>query len=165
MHYTHSKRLAFTLIEVLIVVAILIVLMAALTVTVIPSLSKGRDGRRKADLHKIATALEEYYSDKGMYPDQISVTNVSDCGEDTVLHEYLPDVPCDPITKRPYAYYPRTCAGGLCKIYGIYAILDHKQDGDIIKQGCNETNGCYEIGGFTYNYGVAAGAAVDANGD
>ncbi len=165
MHYTYAKRPAFTLIEVLIVVAILIVLMAALMVTVIPSLSKGRDGRRKADLHKIATALEEYYNDKGMYPDHMSAGNVSDCGEGTVLSEYLKDVPCDPITKRPYAYYPRTCASGLCKIYGIYAVLDHKADPDVTKLGCNETNGCYETGGFTYNYGVAAGTTVDANGN
>lgn len=165
MHYTYVKRPAFTLIEVLIVVAILIVLMATLMVTVVPSLNKGRDGRRKADLHKIATALEEYYNDKGMYPEKMSAANVSDCGEETVLSEYLRNVPCDPITKRPYAYYPQTCSGGLCKTYGIYAILADIKDTDITKQGCNETNGCYETGGFTYNYGVAAGTAVDANGN
>lgn len=165
MYYTYSKRPAFTLIEVLIVVAILIVLMTALMVTVVPSLNKGRDGRRKADLHKIATVLEEYYNDKGMYPDRMSVANVSDCGEGTALSEYLRYVPCDPITKRPYAYYPQTCASGLCKVYGIYAILDYKEDTDITKLGCNEANGCYETGGLIYNYGVAAGTTVDANGN
>ncbi len=165
MQYTYSKQPAFTLIEVLIVVAILIVLITSLMVAVVPSLNKGRDGRRKADLHKIATALEEYYSDKGMYPDKMSAANVSDCGGETVLSEYLREVPCDPITKRPYAYYPQTCASGLCKVYGLYAVLAYTKDTDITKLGCDEANGCYEIGGLTYNYGVAAGTTVDANGN
>ncbi len=164
--HSNSTRSGFTLIEVLAVIAIIAVIITALTVNIIPSLAKGRDGRRKADLHKIATALEEYYNDKGTYPSELHPTNgtVSVCGQNTVLSNSLKEVPCDVRTKLPYLYLPQ-CASGVCKTYRLYAVLDNKHDPDIEKLGCSEENGCYKSGVVTYTYGVAVGIQLDANGD
>lgn len=165
MHVNNRSKVGFTLIEIMIVVGILMVLMTVLMVNTIPSFFKGRDGRRKADLHKISTALEEYYNDKGMYPDKLSASAVSACGQTTVLSEYLKNVPCDPSAGVPYEYYPQQCSSGLCRSYGLYAVLEKKGDSDIQRLGCGDANGCYQSAGITYNYGVAGGTIVDSNGD
>lgn len=145
-----------TLIEILIVVAILIVIMTALMVNILPSLAKGRDGRRKADLQRIAKALEEYYNDKGGYP-----TSLDACGRGTLLASYLPDVPCDPVTKEKYLYYvdSNDGCGTTCRSYTLYTVLDNKKDPDIVELGCGlpaPNDGCVEVSGVTYNYGVSS---------
>lgn len=145
-----------TLIEILIVVAILIVIMTALMVNILPSLAKGRDGKRKADLQRIAKALEEYYNDKGGYP-----TSLDACGRGTLLATYLPDVPCDPVTKEKYAYVVTNqddCVA-VCRSYTLYTILDNKNDPQIEQLGCDGPSGCYTSApptSTTYNYGVAS---------
>lgn len=62
------KRKAFTLIELLIVIAIIGVLAAALYPTIRDALSRGRDAAREGDINNIITALETYNSDYGTYP-------------------------------------------------------------------------------------------------
>lgn len=62
------KRKAFTLIELLIVIAIIGVLAAALYPTIRDALSRGRDAGREGDINNIITALETYNTDYGTYP-------------------------------------------------------------------------------------------------
>jgi len=103
-----------TLIELLIVTSILAILIIATLFYVRSSMPKAHDGQRKADLKKIAVALEQYRSDHGGYPVGFN-PNTSDptrprgsgCGPNTVLEPYLPEVPCDPQPERPYSYDPR----------------------------------------------------------
>jgi len=63
------KRKAFTLIELLIVIAIIGVLAAALYPTIRGALASGRDGAREGDINNIITGLEVYNSTYGTYPD------------------------------------------------------------------------------------------------
>ncbi|MFC1599445.1 type II secretion system protein [Patescibacteria group bacterium] len=62
------KRKAFTLIELLIVIAIIGVLAAALYPTIRDALARGRDAAREGDINNIVTAAETYSSDYGQYP-------------------------------------------------------------------------------------------------
>ena len=63
-----SERKGFTLIEILIVVAIIAILASVVLVGLGPTQSLGRDARRVSDLHEVQNGLELYYNAKGAYP-------------------------------------------------------------------------------------------------
>ena len=58
----------FTLIEILIVVAIIAILASIVLIGLGPAQQSGRDARRLSDLHEIQNALELYYNKCGYYP-------------------------------------------------------------------------------------------------
>lgn len=58
----------FTLIEILIVVAIISILASVVLVGLGPTQRAGRDARRISDLRQIQTALELYFNKCGYYP-------------------------------------------------------------------------------------------------
>lgn len=64
-----KARYGFTLIEILIVVAIIAILASVVIVGLGPVQKKGRDARKVADLKEVQTGLELYYSKNGNYPD------------------------------------------------------------------------------------------------
>ncbi len=64
-----NSRKGFTLIEILIVVAIIAILASVVLVGLGPTQSAGRDARRVADLHESQNGLELYYNQNGKYPD------------------------------------------------------------------------------------------------
>lgn len=91
--YRRPPRLAsaagFTLIEVLVVVA-LVVLLASMGMSQYRnSLQYGREAVLKEDLFRMRDAIDQYQADKGKYPATI---------EDLVTDGYLREVPKDPIT-------------------------------------------------------------------
>jgi prepilin-type N-terminal cleavage/methylation domain-containing protein len=59
---------AFTLIELLVVIAIIALLASIVLIALGSARSKARDSTRIADLNQIATALQLYYADNGLYP-------------------------------------------------------------------------------------------------
>ena len=61
-------RKGFTLIEILIVVAIIAILASVVLVGLGPTQQSGRDARRLSDLHEVQNALELYYNKCGYYP-------------------------------------------------------------------------------------------------
>ena len=61
-------RKGFTLIEILIVVAIIAILASIVLVGLGPAQQSGRDARRLSDLHEVQNALELYYNKCGSYP-------------------------------------------------------------------------------------------------
>lgn len=68
----------FTLIEILIVVAIIAILAGSILVGFGPAQRQGRDSRRIADLRQVQNALELYYSKCGYYPGTAQAS--SPCG-------------------------------------------------------------------------------------
>jgi type II secretion system protein G len=105
-----SKK-AFTLVELMIVIAIIGILAAALFPSMTSYLARGRDTARIADIKKIQWALDMYFIDMGKYPssDGHGFTNVepnaswvnsSHSGSWKYLHNqirtYLPKIPVDP---------------------------------------------------------------------
>lgn len=149
-----------SMIEVLAVTAIMGVLLVSGLIYIRPQVNKGYDGRRKADLQKIATALESYNNDKGGFP---GTTLMGVCGQaNTALKNYMRGgVPCDPRTNQPYVYEARdgnsSCAAAVCPNYQIYTILENDADPDI-ERVCG-TNGCYP--GQDFNYGIGGGVIPD----
>lgn len=95
----------FTLIELMVVMAIIGVMAAmAMGINVSGNLAKGRDGKRKADLAAIQSALEIYRSDLGAYP----------AGTGSLSPTYMTVVPKDPKTGQAYPYTPAGTAYSLC---------------------------------------------------
>ncbi|KKS00901.1 MAG: hypothetical protein UU53_C0024G0006 [Candidatus Curtissbacteria bacterium GW2011_GWC2_41_21] len=66
----NRKSVGFTLIEILIVVALIGIMSTVVSVAVVGGQAKARDSTRKANLAQIASALREYYVDHNLqYPD------------------------------------------------------------------------------------------------
>lgn len=157
----NNKR-GFTLIEIIVVVAILgiLILLAALSIRPNFQLAKARDAKRKADLKKISTILEDYNNDKGCYP--------------LVLADELPH---DPKTKQSYDY---VCAGedcgsgDGCSKFAIYADLETETGTDYGGGNYVVTSPNYPLTETlpteppeapTFIYGCKGGVCVDLHGE
>jgi len=145
------KNNGLTMIELIIVLAILSVFILVAIFTYLGQLAKGRDAKRKADLDKTQNVLEDYLNDKICYPD--GLTCGSTAGTD--MAGYISEVPCDPINNTYYNYFysydgrPEV----VCKSwYKIYTKLENTKDPIIEKVGC--TGGCGPSG--NYNYWVSS---------
>ena len=64
----NNNKKGFTLIEILIVVAIISILAGIVLIGLRPGLGSARDARRQAELKQIQTALQIYYNRFGSYP-------------------------------------------------------------------------------------------------
>lgn len=77
MNRTHLRRAltrrrharGMTLIEIIVVITILSLMMAAVGVAVIPRLEEAKRERAYQDIENLKTALKTYYAKKGNYPD------------------------------------------------------------------------------------------------
>ena len=156
-----ASRRGFTLIEILIVIAIIMLLFLIVLASIRNQINKTFDVERKSDLFKMQKSLEEYYNDHQTY--LTDAAPVSDCGStSTVLSPYLSKIPCDPTTKTPYVYIvptpPATAEDG----YVLCARLDNQADPDIIRIGCDPVEGCGWQAG--YNYCLTSGMPVTTTG-
>jgi prepilin-type N-terminal cleavage/methylation domain-containing protein len=70
------KNKGFTLVEIVVVVAIIGVLSSFIMANVSKSRAKGRDLQRMTDLKRLQVALRSYYLDKGFYPSTGATANV-----------------------------------------------------------------------------------------
>lgn len=98
----------FTLIELIIVIAILGILAALIFGQFITSLKKGRDARRKTDLSQIRQAIEMYYEDKRSYPVFVPFpfgTKLCETASCLAAEKvYMQVVSNDPISSNNYLY-------------------------------------------------------------
>lgn len=69
MNRRRSSKRGMTLIEIIVVITILSLLMAAVGIAVIPQLDQAKVDRAKMDIQNIQNALKTYYAKKGNYPD------------------------------------------------------------------------------------------------
>lgn len=88
------KRLSngFTLIEVLVVLAIVATLLSMVAPRYFNSLQRARETTLKHDLMTMRDAIDKFYSDRNTYPEQL---------EELVQYKYLRAIPEDPITESP----------------------------------------------------------------
>lgn len=84
---THS---GFTLIELMVVMAVIATLLAIAVPRYFASLEKSREAALHQDLAVLRETLDKYYGDKGKYPDAL---------DDLVSSKYLRSIPVDPITE------------------------------------------------------------------
>jgi general secretion pathway protein G len=82
----------FTLIELMVVIAIIIVLAGVAAGHYYQTVSRAREAVLRSDLHAIRDAIEKYTYDKEAAPNSL---------DDLVQGGYLSQVPKDPITNEP----------------------------------------------------------------
>lgn len=87
----------FTLIELIVVIALMALLAVVGLTNYQASLQNGRDSRRKLDLKSVASALQAYYSDNLHYPLFTGYIWLSNSAVTSVLTpNYLKVMPSDP---------------------------------------------------------------------
>ena len=119
---------AFTLIELLIVIAIIGILASISVVGWVSVAERGRDSSRKSDLARIKQALQQEYSDTRLYPFfdeskgliyaagwQLKSNDGLGCAHSTKTHltltpKYLAEIPRDP---KDSTDYTQACGTGL----------------------------------------------------
>ena len=109
---------AFTLIEMLIVIIIIGILMAALYPKIMWAQAGARDTARKAWIKQLSTALMQYYNDNSEYP--VSSTHCV-LALSWVLSTYIQKIPTDP-QKNRITYGIKGNANG-CKWEFAYTVL------------------------------------------
>ena len=92
---------SFTLIELLIVVAIIGILAALIIVSVTTAASHARDARRLSDVRTLENALAQYYIDNGSYPavafNTCQTNNVTNSLQVLVTDGLLQSLPQQPL--------------------------------------------------------------------
>ena len=106
----NKKSLAFTLMELLVVISMIGILTAVSVVGISSYRAKGRDAQRVAGINSIAVALQNYYADNHEYPTTAQTLSV-------LTPKYLNTVPTDP-GSGSYVY------AGSANTYTITATLE-----------------------------------------
>lgn len=137
-------RKGFTLIEILVAVAIIGILVAIGTANFGVASKKARDGKRKGDLEQIKAALEMYRTDVKEYPDT-ATWDVFDGGAITNgTTVYMEDIPDDPMAGYLYRYSSNGITYNLCALMEL----------DIDGPACGVTRICKTDTSTQCNYGV-----------
>lgn len=120
-----KQKQGFTLIEILIVVAIIAILASVVLVGLGPTQQQGRDARRLSDLRETQTALELYYNKNGTYPSASSWSALSTAitGANIGITQALPS---DPTNNTTYYYNYGVASDGASYVIG--ATLENKSN-------------------------------------
>ena len=118
-------RQGFTLVELLVVMAIIALLAALVAPKVFPKLGQGKTSAAKAQIELFGQALDQYRLDTGRYPttEQGLQSLITNPGDDKWQGPYLKKnlIPPDPWGK-PYNY---ACPGN----HGEYDLFSYGRDG------------------------------------
>ncbi len=140
------KKQGFTLVELLVVMAILGVLTTLTAGGFRSAQIRGRDAERKSDLKQISEALELFVSDYGRYPSDVN-GQIAACPFDSAADSGVPCVwgssemtdnktiyfktlPADPVDEGTYFY--RIVPGSNNQKFQLFAKLENEKDQDII---------------------------------
>ena len=85
-----SRERGFTLVELLVVIAMITILAAMAVVQYRNSVQRTQEATLKTNLFRMRDAIDQYYADKGKYPSSLDAL---------VSEQYLRKIPEDPFTK------------------------------------------------------------------
>lgn len=85
-----QKPKGFTLVELLVVLAIISLLLTIALPRYFSSVDKSREIALKENLQVLRSGIDKYYADKGEYPAALA---------DLVNHHYFRKIPLDPVTE------------------------------------------------------------------
>lgn len=80
---------AFTLVEILVVLAIIATLLSLVSPRFFHYLTQSKETTLKHDLYTMREAIDKFYSDRNIYPNTL---------DDLVQYKYLRSIPPDPLT-------------------------------------------------------------------
>lgn len=157
------KQKSFTLLEILVVLAIIVALAVGAFVIINPKkqIERSWDTKRKTELSSLAKSLEDFYNDKSCYPkpEEICYKDGDQlrcpvCGSETTsppLDPYLSKLPCDP--QHPNSDFLYEVDDSSCSTwFRIYTKLSDAGDPIIAESGCS--SGCGPA--LAYSYGVSS---------
>lgn len=142
-----QNNTGMTLIELMIVMALIAILATAIWGNFFTSLTKGRDSRRKQDLDAVSKSLELYYFDNKSYPLPTIIqwgSAFTHTTNSSVV--YMQKLPADP-SAPAYNY----CYESDGTYFKLYANLENTSDPKIIP-----TVTCAPSPGVNYNYGISS---------
>jgi general secretion pathway protein G len=133
-----TSKAGFTLVELLLVIAIIGILASVISVNFVGIRQRARDSQRKSDIRQIQSAVELYRVDNGSYPVRTSTYRInsgSTCPAVEAFIDsgttYMSKVPCDPSGSSGYNagnYYYSSDASGTT--YLMSSCLENANDGD-----------------------------------
>lgn len=172
------KRLSkgFTLVELLVVMAIMGVLVTLIGTSFRSSMMRGRDVQRKSDLKQIANALELFFNDYGYYPNADEGGRIMACpyekgvggiscnwntgefydvypGTTSLRTIYLKKFSPDPVTG--YNYYYRSPDSDIKK-FQLFAKLENSEDQDCMGADCLNPTVSYSCGKGICNFAITS---------
>ena len=139
---SNSTRKAFTMIELLVVMAIIAILASMSIFALQGARESRRDATRKANLEAIRSALELYRADCGQYPTSLPSAGSPLTGSCPNTITYLDSMPGDPIAGNDYAYSP---SGSPAYSYTLCAAIESSS---------TPVSGCGSCGASTCTYKV-----------
>lgn len=162
----------FTLVELLVVMAILGVLISLVAGNFRYTQIRGRDAQRKSDLKQLSLALELFFNDFGYYPpstnEKISgcpyvsgVLNSCDWGEKEEFSSrfsrgkvtYLSVIPADPSSNNEYIYKLPDSSN---KKFQLFARLENIEDQDCMCGDCENPQVNYQCGSDICNFSITS---------
>jgi len=110
------KRDGFTLLELMIVIAIMGILVTLAQPSFKAAVTKSREAALRENLFNLRSVIDQYYADNAAYPNSLN---------DLVDKGYMRSIPVDPFTKQPdwYLHYyeggddPNDQAGGIDDVH------------------------------------------------
>jgi general secretion pathway protein G len=118
-----KRSLGFTLIELLVVMAIVSALLGIVAPRYVHKVAVAREAALKENLSALRIGLDQYYSDRGTYPEALG---------DLVARRYLRALPLDPVTERRDTWVPaiREEEGGRKVVHDVRSgAAGHATDG------------------------------------
>jgi general secretion pathway protein G len=89
------RKNGFTMIELMIAMAILATALAVAVPRYFGNLDSARESVLREDLHVLRDAIDKYYADHGAYPDTLEIL---------VTKKYIRAIPVDPFTRSPNSW-------------------------------------------------------------
>jgi prepilin-type N-terminal cleavage/methylation domain-containing protein len=158
-----AQRKGFTLIELMVVIAIIGILSAVGFVSFTNARISARDAKRKQDLRAVKVALELYYQKNRRYPTTTTLWQISTAAQPWIVDKgpagdgvgavaldtnYISGLPIDPTnsTTLLYQYYSSSAGYGSCQsgqYYFLTATLENSNDAEAFSKkqygGCGQT--------------------------
>ncbi len=141
-----KKEKGFSLIEMLLVIAIISILSSVVYGNMTGARASARDSERVTEVGQIALALELYYNNCRQYPATLDLTASNGCPSGVTLASFLSTIPEDPLNADPHVYvYERTNNAFVIRatLETGGSSLNNDRDGTLLTTDCSDTPAFY----------------------
>lgn len=143
---------AFTIMELLVTVAIIALLSGIIMANLSGSRGKARDAQRVSDLGQLQLAMSLYFDRCNSYPSSLATTVNNGCPTGVTLGTFIATIPTPPSGAGQSAYdYATLSSGSVVTNYVLHAVLE--QYNAAVAKGLSSMPGGYANGTFTCSTG------------